>query len=308
MRRSIMALSLALVACNPPKSGDDPEDGATTSTSTTHGTDGHSSAPTTGGSANGSGGDDGPVTTSATTSLPPSTTSPPDLTTSTDGSPPTTTDSATASASDPGGASVPFFPEETDGSFLLTPDVPKGECNFWNEDCPAGQKCMPFASEGAPSWDSLGCVPLVVDPAPVGAPCVAIGHAASGLDSCATHAICWGVDADLQGECVSLCFGDELDHLCKLSTETCVLANDKLLAVCLPKCDPLISDCPADQVCIPSVGEFACAPDVSGPGGGLFSTCAAGNACDPGLVCAGSENAAQCPPSSDECCLVYCDL
>ena len=100
----------------------------------------------------------------------------------------------------------------------------------------------------------------------------------------------------------------EIDMLCKSSDEICVMANDRVLAVCLPTCDPLAVDCPEDQVCIPSVGEFVCAPDASGPGGGLFSSCTAGNACDPGLVCAASSNSAACDANSDECCLAYCDL
>jgi hypothetical protein len=306
MHRSTVALSLALLACNPQKSGEDDTQGGTTTTDATA-THGHSSTPTTGATADGSasGSDDGPA---ATTLPPTSTTAPPNPTTATSEPPSTTTEDVTTSTGGPGGATVPFDPEETDGSFIVHGDVPPGECNFWNEDCPEGQKCVPFAAEGAPSWNSLGCVPIVVDPAPVGAPCVAIGHAASGLDSCEKHAICWGVDETLQGECVSLCFGNELDHLCKLPTETCVLANDRILAVCLPTCDPLLVDCPQGQVCIPAVGEFACAPDASGPGGGLFSACAAGNTCDPGLVCAGSSNAAQCDANSAECCLAYCDL
>lgn len=302
-RHPVTILLLALVACGPPKS--DAETGDTTSTGTTQatGTGGHSSTPTTGDG----GGDDG-VPTSTTTATG-STSSPPDPSTTTQSSTTTTTTATTTTTTTGLDENfIPIFPEETENAFIHpAPDVPPGDCDPWKADCPEGQKCSPSADPGDPTWTTLRCVPLVVDPAPPGAPCVVIGHATSGLDSCERHALCWDFDETLHGTCISLCSGDEHDNHCPNSADTCVLANDKILPVCLPSCDPLVLDCLEGHVCVPTDGDFACAPDASGAGGGLFASCNAGNACDPGLVCASSSLAAQCDPRSDECCLPFCD-
>ena len=135
-----------------------------------------------------------------------------------------------------------------------------------------------------------------------------LDHPTGGLDNCEKHAMCWAVDETMQGQCVALCTGNDLDHFCDEPGKTCVMANNGVLPVCLRGCNPLFVDCPEAQVCIPTVADFACAPDASGPGGGLFSACAGGNTCDLGLVCADAKNAAQCDASSDECCLAMCDL
>lgn len=309
MRSFVAVLSIGLLACGPPKSEEGTQ-GESGSSSGTEGsaTIGHSSAPTSGpmdGSAEAGPGDDGPMPTSEP---PTATTMPPEPTTTL---PPTTTDSVTTgvtSGADEHG--VPIFPEETDGSFIIQVfDLPPGDCSPWQENCADGQKCVPSAPVGAATWDSFLCVPLVADPAGPGEPCVVIGHPTSGLDSCGKHAMCWDVDAEHNGTCVPLCFGDteNIEPHCLEEGQACLIANGGALPVCLPACDPLVNDCPGGQVCIPGVAEFACAPDASGPGGGLFTGCAAGNTCDPGLVCAAAGNAAQCDDGSDECCLALCD-
>ncbi len=305
MRSHTALLLTALLACGPPKSEDTQGEGGTSTTTNGAGTVGHSSTPTTSGPADGSAdggpGGDGSASTTLTSSTSTTSTTAPQETTDPTAPPGVTTGI--------GGDSVPIFPEETDGSFLSSPaDLPPGDCSPWKEDCPDGQKCAPFATPGSPSWDTLVCVPIVVDPGPPGAPCVVLDHPTGGLDSCEKHAMCWAVDAALQGQCVALCIGNQDDHFCNQPGETCVMANDGVLPVCLPQCNPLIVDCPEAQVCIPSIDVFACAPDASGPGGGLFSTCTGGNTCDPGLVCADAKNSAQCGGSSDQCCLAMCDL
>ncbi len=271
--RALVIALLASTACAPP-SGDDTE--ATDTSTTTAATQGHSSTPTTTAT-----GDDGGTTT---------------ITTAT-----------TATTTDPGHDSVPVFPEETEDSRPLDP--PPGPCSPWLEDCPPSQKCTPFTSEGAPSWDTLACAPIIPDPVPPGAACVVLIHPASGLDNCQKHAFCWAVGDDLEGTCVGMCDGDISDRSCSDPARTCVLFNGGILPLCLPTCDPLVVDCPNDQVCIPTLGAYACAPDVSGPGGALFSACTAGNACDPGLVCASAELTAQCDTiDPGECCQQLCDL
>ena len=213
---------------------------------------------------------------------------------------------------DPGDddSAVPFDPIETTVAFIVTsPDLPPGDCDPWAEDCPDGQKCAPFATPGSPTWDAVQCVPIVDDPAPAGAPCSVLDHPTSGLDDCVKHAMCWDLGPDLHGTCVAMCLGDGFNQASCLDPDNlCVQANDNVILVCLPRCDPLLGDCPEGQVCIPSATDFACAPDASGAGGQAFTPCAAGNTCDPGLLCADSSHTALCDPDLPECCLPFCDL
>lgn len=306
MHRAAIALFLLLIACGPPKSEDDTQgEGGATSTGTGTETIGHSSTPTTSGAADGSA-DSGPgdPMDPVTTTAPTSTTVPADPTIMTT-EPPTSTSEVTTTIGD----TVPVFPEETDSSFIVSPsDLPPGDCSPWKEDCPNGQKCMPIASEGSPTWDRLACVPVVVDPAPVGAPCTAIIDATSGLDSCDKHAMCWDVDEELQGTCVAMCTGNNFDHFCTEPGTVCVMANNDVVPVCLPDCNPLLVDCAEGQVCIPVLADFACVPDASGDGGGVFDECGAGNTCDPGNVCAEAKFAEMCAPGVERCCLEVCEI
>ena len=296
----------ALLACAPTKSDSvsDSDSGDLTTTTTT--TVGHSSAPTGDPSVptttapdpttipNGTGGPD-PGDPSVSTTAPPD----PTIPNGTGGPDPGDDDSA-----------VPFDPIETTVAFISTsPDLPPGDCDPWAEDCPDGQKCAPFATPGSPTWDAVQCVPIVDDPAPAGAPCSVLDHPTSGLDDCVKHAMCWDLGPDLHGTCVAMCLGDGFNQASCLDPDNlCVQANDNVILVCLPRCDPLLSDCPEGQVCIPSATDFACAPDASGAGGQAFTPCAAGNACDPGLLCADSSHTALCDPDVAECCLPFCDL
>lgn len=248
--------------------------------------------------------------TSATTETPPDPSSDSITTTSTTSFPGPTTapdDTATAGPGEPPG--VPISPQETTASFIvLHPDLPPGDCDPWQEDCPEGEKCMPFATPGSPTWDALKCTPIADDPKPAGAACTVSGSPTSGLDDCQKHSLCWDADPELAGTCAAMCVGDGLDHFCLDKANVCMIANGGVLLVCVPRCDPLLADCPEGQVCVPSGDSFACVPDASGDGGQLFAPCAAGNTCDPGLVCAASEHSSQCQGDADECCLPFCDL
>jgi hypothetical protein len=229
------------------------------------------------------------ITTTSTTSFPDPTSAPDDT------------------ATDPEG--VPISPQETTVAFIVfPPDLPPGACNPWQEDCPEGQKCMPFATPGSPTWNAVKCVPIAEDAGPAGAVCTVADTPTSGLDDCQQHSMCWDVDADLHGTCVGMCNGDGLDHFCLDADNRCMVANGGVILVCVPRCDPLLADCPEGQVCVPNAADFACAPDASGNGGQMFAPCEAGNTCDPGLVCASSEHSSQCQGDADECCLPFCDV
>ncbi|MDC0720121.1 ribulose phosphate epimerase [Nannocystis bainbridge] len=260
---------------------------------------------------------DGGLTTSTSEpGLPGSTTETPGTTTSpgTTAGPGTATvpvpttdapDTATGGEPDPSGepsTTVPFIPVP---DFFNPP-----ECDPWVEDCPPGQKCMPFANDGGSSWNSTKCVDIVPDPDGLDEPCTVVDSGVSGEDSCDKHLQCFFVDPDtLQGTCVAMCTGSPDNPGCAQPDATCMLSGDGVLILCLPDCDPLEPGCKPGEVCVPNwTSTFTCTIDASGEEGQVFDPCEFLNACDPGLVCLSPDLAEECDPASQGCCLPFCDL
>jgi len=84
-----------------------------------------------------------------------------------------------------------------------------------------------------------------------------------------------------------------------------------VLTLCLPFCDPLLQDCPGDDLCIPNPQDnqaFLCVLDASGAGGQEFDACEYINACDKGHLCANPQLASECDAMAIGCCLPFCDL
>lgn len=185
------------------------------------------------------------------------------------------------------------------------------ECSVWAQDCPRGEKCMPFSSDGDSEQESTKCVPVARDPDKPGEPCVAEGSGVSGLDSCEVGSMCRDVDPQtLAGECAALCGGSPDAPSCG-ADQTCVSYLD-VVNICEPRCDPLASACAPDEVCVQNPtdpeGLFACVVDASGEGGAQFEACEFINACDPGLACLEPSSASECDPQVSGCCLPFCSL
>lgn len=203
---------------------------------------------------------------------------------------------------------------DTTAGFIIPPDNGGGglECDTWTEDCPEGQKCMPFANDGGSAWNDLKCVPIVPDPDQFGEPCEAIGSGVSGEDTCDKHLMCWDVDKDtLEGTCIPMCTGSPEAPGCEHPGTTCVLTSEGVLTLCLPQCDPILQDCPGDDLCIPnpaSLDSFLCVLDGSGEEGQALDPCEYANACDKGLYCVPPELADECDPMFAGCCLPFCDV
>ena len=69
--------------------------------------------------------------------------------------------------------------------FLVVPDTAVAEeCSTYEEDCPDGQKCMPFANDGGNAWNALKCVDVVGEGGH-GDPCTVEGNGVSGVDDTA---------------------------------------------------------------------------------------------------------------------------
>lgn len=195
--------------------------------------------------------------------------------------------------------------------FINEPDGGGGveiECSVWDQDCPQGDKCMPWANDGGSSWNATKCTPLDPNPAQPGDSCTVEGSGVSGVDNCDIASMCWDVDPETNmGTCVAFCSGSEANPVCDDPNTTCSIANNGVLILCLPNCDPLLQDCADGQACYPINEFFVCAPDASGEMGLYGDPCEFLNVCDPGLFCANADVVPGCAGSLG-CCSEFCDL
>jgi len=132
------------------------------------------------------------------------------------------------------------------GSFLTDPDGGGVaiECSGWDQDCPAGEKCQPWANDGGPQHNATRCTPVAPDPMSPGDPCTVEGSGVSGIDDCDVGVLCFDVAEDsLEGTCVAMCGGSEKSPECPEGS-WCSISNEGVLALCLP--DELCID---DGVC-----------------------------------------------------------
>lgn len=217
------------------------------------------------------------------------------------------TETETETSGDTGDTTCNFLGCDTTGGTGIAP-----ECDNWSQDCPDGQKCAAYADDGGSSWNNLKCVPVEENGGAPGDPCTVEGNGVSGVDSCGKGTMCWNVDADTgQGTCVGLCSGSPDAAECADMQTTCVIANDGVLNLCLPSCDPLLQDCQSStDLCLPNPDDegFVCVLDASGESGVAFDPCEYANACDKGLVCQDPGFATECDAAALGCCLPYCDV
>jgi hypothetical protein len=202
--------------------------------------------------------------------------------------------------------------ESTTGmAFLEMPDGAgtEVECDVWMQDCPEGEKCMPWANDGGNSWNATRCSPVADNPGQVGDECTVEGSGVSGIDSCDVGTMCYYVDPETNmGTCVAFCQGSEAAPMCE-SGFLCSISNDGVLILCRRECDPLLQDCMGSAACLPANGSdgFVCIVDASGEMGAPGDPCEFLNACDPGLFCANAEAVPDCQGASG-CCSEFCDL
>ncbi len=178
-------------------------------------------------------------------------------------------------------------------------------CSILNPDCPEGTKCMPWANDGGSSWNALKCAPLDPDPVGPGEVCKA-ESGVSGIDNCDAQSMCWDVDHETkEGVCVARCTGTSYeDATCEPGFD-CWIDQGAVLLLCIPGCDPLLQDCPGDDLCIPSGERFICVLDASGEAGLYGDPCEYANACKPGLYCLSPEYVEGCQAAG--CCTPFCD-
>lgn len=209
-------------------------------------------------------------------------------------------------------------PDDDDGStdgtdegcnFLCPVDGGDPQCDLWSQDCPEGEKCIAWASDGG-TWNATRCAEIDANPGQVGDECTAEGGGASGDDTCGLGFMCWDVDPETNmGTCVAQCTGDPSAGICEDSDTTCAITNDGAIQLCLPVCNPLLQDCVSEnQACYPVNDSFACAPDASPSEATSGTPCAFINVCPPGLICMGPEAYGPDCDSGDGCCASVCDV
>lgn len=203
--------------------------------------------------------------------------------------------------------------DSTGSTFLVEPDAgpPTSSCDLFAQDCPPGEKCTVWASNGGNTWNATKCVPVADDPVGVDQPCHMERSSASGLDDCDFGLVCIDVNVEtLEGICVPLCVGDASDPYCEDPSRVCPITGDGAVLFCRPLCNPLQPDCLEGQACYPVQDNWLCALDASGERGAYGDPCVYVNVCDPGLVCINDDAV---PPGEDcedagACCTEVCDL
>lgn len=231
---------------------------------------------------------------------------------------PSTTGVPTTGASTTGGESSTTGGSSTTGEASSEPDscgficdstgADDGRCDVFTQDCPEGEKCAPYAEGGGTAWNEVKCVPVMGDGRP-GEPCTAPGGGIDGIDDCEEGAFCVYVDEMNHGFCVEQCHGSEAKPVCDDEEKfNCAATTDGAVNLCFLDCDPLLQDCPGDDLCLMIGYEFHCLDDGSGEQGQLFDVCEFNNACDKGLMCLDPSAAKECEVQTGGCCLPFCDF
>ncbi len=200
--------------------------------------------------------------------------------------------------------------EETGGGLLVGKDIPSTdkECDVFAQDCPEGEKCMPWANDGSTSWNAAKCSAIAENAKFKGDACKAEGNGVAGVDDCGISLICWFLDIENNGVCTDMCTGTIDAPKCPDPQQVCDISNEGVIAICLNTCNPLTQDCPPDQICFNTGSpNFICDMDASGDGGQYLDPCVYVNECDYGLYCALQAGVPGCT-NPDGCCSSYCSL
>jgi hypothetical protein len=188
-------------------------------------------------------------------------------------------------------------------TFVPEYDEPPEPCDSFMQDCPDGEKCVPYGSTGG-NWDNTKCVPVLGDQA-AGEPCTYDG-VAEATDNCDATTYCWDVidvDGEAIGTCTPFCTGTPDQPECPPGS-SCLTGSDFSITLCIESCDPVAQDCYPGQGCYWANNDFDCIfTTLDLPVGepcGFINDCVAGSACiDANLLpdCAGSA-----------CCSPFCSL
>lgn len=206
----------------------------------------------------------------------------------------TTQEEESTNEVDDGGASFYAGPED-DTTTGAPPD-----CDPFAQDCPEGEKCVPYAGS-SPSLDSNKCVPVLGSQGE-GEPCTYAGVFES-TDDCDETSFCFIFNTEGEGLCQSFCTGTVDAPVCGQG-QTCVIDGQGSINLCIDTCDPLAPACPEPLGCTWISPDFLCTSheetDLLG------ESCEEIANCGPGLTCVDSEALPEC--ASTACCAEFCAL
>ena len=179
-------------------------------------------------------------------------------------------------------------------------------CDPYIQDCPEGQKCVPYDAdpdEGVAFW---ACVDILGQ-VPAGEPCV-YEPGALPKDDCDGESFCQGArplegDGPWLGICSPFCLGDPSDPTCPENHE-CTGLEFAPPEYCAQQCIPLLQeDCAEGSTCQWSGARFECMAELEQLPTGL--TCGELNDCAAGNICVIAD-VVNC--EADNCCASYCNL
>jgi hypothetical protein len=176
-----------------------------------------------------------------------------------------------------------------------------GPCDPWKQDCPAGEKCVPYVyDQNGGGWDANKCVPILGGLGP-GKACQYTGTFESH-DDCDGSSFCWEVSGE-GGTCRAFCEGNADLPGCA-EGKACLVANEEVINLCVDACHPLTQNCNANLGCYWSGSVFVCV--VVGGDGSEDQPCSFINDCTPGLACLDSQLLPGCAGTA--CCTPWCDV
>jgi hypothetical protein len=165
------------------------------------------------------------------------------------------------------------------------------------QNCPEGEKCVAWVSQGAGAYDDTKCVPVTGDNM-VGEACT-MDSVIEATDDCDANGMCFGVNDDLEGFCYGFC---EPGEICS-GAQTCLIANDNNLELCIDNCLPHHSEnCTDGTVCFAIDDAFICLPT---PTLAPDAPCSPFDYCALGQQCVPADQLESCAGGS--CCTDWCD-
>ena len=190
----------------------------------------------------------------------------------------------------------------TSGSFYAGPDVdlpPFTDCYPWQQDCPDGEKCVPYSEFGG-DWTDNKCVLVTGDGGP-GDTCT-WGGVVEANDTCDQYSHCWTGGQGMDGTCQPFCTGTPDNPMCP-DGMFCIAGIEGVVNLCLDTCDPLAQACDDGTACYWEGEAFICIVTTQDLATG--EPCTFINECAGGNVCLDAANFPSCMGLS--CCAAYCD-
>lgn len=211
--------------------------------------------------------------------------------------------SSTSSGSTSSTMSSETSSSETNNVFVPEYDQPPSQCDVFMQDCPDGDKCVPYSSSGD-YFDGFTCVPVTGDQTH-GEPCSYAGISVA-TDDCDAHSGCWNIqeiDGAQVGICHAFCMGTADNPECPQGS-TCLISSSGSPGYCIIACDPVIQDCGPGLGCYWTSSDFQCVfTTLDIPAG---EPCSFLYDCAPGLLCATADALPTCNGAA--CCTPFCDV